>query len=135
MYSQPSQFQAIRILAHTRRKFISLFVLCFGFTLAVHTLNIVFENNGLGVQELDREQSHKLHQDNPLTYDEIRVKSVWTYRCKQNVGCVRELRQENAETIEPQVCWLNCGLHGSLWPYPTGKVTTVCILKLFLSVV
>ena len=48
--------------------------------------------------------------------------SPWTYKCVDGANCERMLANGTDEKISLNVCWLNCGQYGALWPYPTIKV-------------
>jgi len=47
--------------------------------------------------------------------------SVWTYKCDREHGCIRKLREAGEESVQIDVCWLNCGSHGALWPFPNQE--------------
>lgn len=43
----------------------------------------------------------------------------WTYVCQSNACVKREVEHISATpSVAFEVCWLTCGSHGSLWPYP-----------------
>ncbi|CAL8095472.1 unnamed protein product [Orchesella dallaii] len=41
----------------------------------------------------------------------------WTYSCINNV-CIRKEAQDAEAVSSLDVCWLTCGTHGPVWPYP-----------------
>ncbi|XP_021948899.1 chitooligosaccharidolytic beta-N-acetylglucosaminidase isoform X1 [Folsomia candida] len=52
--------------------------------------------------------------------DDIQYTSPWTWVCLESI-CKRQLARNTVAKVPQNVCWLNCGRFGALWPFPTIK--------------
>jgi hypothetical protein len=162
MTSEKTHWSCVEIMkskSSRKAQVVFIFVLCF-FTFALHSKLSLPLNEGKGTifpysgYDVDETSEDKLYNNNnalsattrttssSISTDEDitrldnneNLESVWTYRCDVDWGCLRVLREEGEVPIQQNVCWLNCGSHGALWPYPSGNQVLITPLTLIISI-